>query len=512
MGERKWEIGICGTFDVANFGDLLFPLIAESELTERLGAVSLHRFSYHAKTPPEWPYEVTSVTALPGMIDRLDGLLIGGGFLIRFDKQVAPGYVPPTPEIHHPTGYWLTPALMALQHDVPLVWNAPGTDGQNMPAWANPLMEKVLTLSRYIAVRDEPSRAVLQPLTSAPVVVVPDTAFGLPRLLNLQGPPSDEFTDLCKAARLDGPYIVVQARVGLEGFVRFIKNHAEQFRNFRFVTLPIGPALGDRQEAIDADLPGIVRLPYWPSPLVVAELIGRSEAAVGLSYHLCITALASGVPVFARFGLPACKYSALQNFETLFELPLNGEPNLEWFISRVGRKATPAAACANYNLLRNHWDRIAAELQAEAAPTAPSLDRFWQSLPALLEDSANREVEAVAQLRVEAQRLRESLTATRSETAAIQLGLDAALEQLAQAQKESAERQISFDDILRQLIVARAGTAWRDARIAEIMASISWKLTAPLRFVGRYFRKQERPELINLAYIRHHRLETHPYG
>ena len=38
MGERQWEIGICGTFDVANYGDLLFPLIAESELTERLGA------------------------------------------------------------------------------------------------------------------------------------------------------------------------------------------------------------------------------------------------------------------------------------------------------------------------------------------------------------------------------------------------------------------------------------------------------------------------------------------
>src|SRR5258707_11458074 len=99
MGERKWEIGICGTFDVANYGDLLFPLIAESELTERLGAVTLHRFSYNARTLPEWPYEVTSLTRLPQMIHRLDGLLIGGGFLVRFHKDVAPGYLPPTPEV-----------------------------------------------------------------------------------------------------------------------------------------------------------------------------------------------------------------------------------------------------------------------------------------------------------------------------------------------------------------------------------------------------------------------------
>ena len=43
------EIGIVGTFDVQNFGDLLFPLIAERELESRLGPIKLHRFSYHAK-------------------------------------------------------------------------------------------------------------------------------------------------------------------------------------------------------------------------------------------------------------------------------------------------------------------------------------------------------------------------------------------------------------------------------------------------------------------------------
>jgi SAM-dependent methyltransferase len=121
MGDRHWQIGVCGTFDVANYADLLFPVIAESELTERLGPLTLHRFSYGAKTPPDWPYEVTSVADLPAKVRALDGMLIGGGFLIRFDKDVAPGYLPPVPRIHHPTGYWLTPALVALQHDVPVL-------------------------------------------------------------------------------------------------------------------------------------------------------------------------------------------------------------------------------------------------------------------------------------------------------------------------------------------------------------------------------------------------------
>ena len=115
----------CGTFDVANYGDLLFPLIAEAELSERLGDVTLHRFSLDQDHAAMAVREVISVAALPDMIRGLDGLLIGGGFLIRFDKHVARGYGPPSPAIHHPTGYWLTPALLALQHDVPLVWNAP---------------------------------------------------------------------------------------------------------------------------------------------------------------------------------------------------------------------------------------------------------------------------------------------------------------------------------------------------------------------------------------------------
>jgi hypothetical protein len=569
MGERRWEIGICGTFDVANYGDLLFPLIAESELTERLGAVTLHRFSYHARTQPEWPYEVTSVTWLPQMIHRLDGLIIGGGFLIRFDKQVAPGYFSPAPEIHHPTGYWLTPALIALQHNVPLVWNAPGMDGNDIPAWANPLLETALNLSRYVSVRDEPSRSALERLTSAPVVVVPDTAFGLPRLLNLERPPSAEFTRVCEDSGLIRPYIVIQAKLGLEGFVRFIKYHQERFRNFQFLVLPIGPALGDRHELIDTDLAGVVRLAYWPSPLVVAELIGRSEAVVGHSYHLCITALTSGVPVFALHNLSVGKHSALQHSEAVFVLPPNGEPDIEWFLARVGRTAPSASARVKYKLLGDHWDRIAAALRAPPVPTASMLNRFLQFLPALLEDAATREAEAVAALvqeragagqrlhealaatRGEAsetrQRLEETLAATRADAAAAQMRLqeslaatrveaaetqehlqqavaatrveaaetqkrlDEALGQLAVAHTEAAERQDRLNNIIGQLTAARVETAARDARIGEIMTSISWRLTAPLRFFGRHLGKPRKARLMKLSRIGHHRLETDPY-
>ena len=151
---RSPQIGIVGTFDVESHRDLLFPIIAEHELTQRLGDVELQRFSYHAKQADAWPFEVTSVADLPDIIGELDGLLVGGGFLVRFDKEVAPGYLPPTADIHHPTGYWLTPALLALQHDVPVVWNRPGMHCNGIPDWAHPLMTMALQSSSYVAVRD----------------------------------------------------------------------------------------------------------------------------------------------------------------------------------------------------------------------------------------------------------------------------------------------------------------------------------------------------------------------
>jgi hypothetical protein len=52
MTAAERQIGICGTFDVENYGDLLFPLIVEAELSRRLGRVRLHRFSYTEKTTP----------------------------------------------------------------------------------------------------------------------------------------------------------------------------------------------------------------------------------------------------------------------------------------------------------------------------------------------------------------------------------------------------------------------------------------------------------------------------
>lgn len=373
------NIGIVGTFDVKNYGDLLFPLIAERELRERLGDVVLHRFSYNAMTSPGWPYAVTSLTELPDVIAQLDGLLIGGGDLIRFDTNVAPGYVPPAQHIHHPTGYWLEPALIALAHGVPVIWNAPGVPPREIPPWAKPLLELALGNSSYISVRDNRSKATLaQFVDGNRIAVVPDTAFGISRLL-------DTVTNAAK------PYIVVQpVRLMTADFAAFVNAYADRFEEYMLISLPIGPILGDDSDVLTG-VPGVVRLPVWPNPLPLAEIVSNASAVIGESYHLAITALAAGVPVFSLADFDNGKYGALRDFETVHafsDAPANGA---DWFFARLGKSAPAESVRRALPVLARHWDRVAAVIASGRVSTDVALGKFLQSLPTLFEEYARRD-------------------------------------------------------------------------------------------------------------------------
>ncbi len=451
MIHHERQIGICGTFDVENYGDLLFPLIAEAELLRRLGPMKLHRFSYREKTASNWPYSVDSLASLPAATGNLDGMVIGGGDLIRFDKGVAPGYYPPTSDIHHPTGYWLTPMLIALQHGLPVVWNAPGVYGE-IPTWAEPLLELVINLSSYVSVRDEASRQALSHFAeNKEIKVVPDTVFGVAQLINLEQP-SAEYLRLRETIGLKGPYIIVQAITGLEAFLRLAQNHPQVFQDYQLVVLPIGPILGDNAAIFDDNLPGSIRLTTWPNPLLLTELIGQAAAVVGVSLHLTITALAFGIPIFRpakTLNLP--KYAILLDFDAVATFDNTSEIDPEWFTMKLTRAgASPAIQTATSRLSR-HWDDIASIFARQDRETTAleTLGRFWQSMPGLLETWSTRYTRALDEY--------DAMIAKQN---------------VINAQHDTAIAQ-------------------RDAAINAIYNSNSWKITTPLRTLTRILRRQK---------------------
>jgi spore maturation protein CgeB/GT2 family glycosyltransferase len=464
-------VGMVGTFDVANYGDLLFPEIAAHELSARLGAVDLRRYSYRAMSAPPWCYPVRPVDTLADELGELALLVVGGGHLVRFDKAVAPGYTPTTGATHHPTGYWLVPTLLAASAGVPVAWNGVGASTQT-PAWAGELLGATLRCTDYVSVRDPVSLEELH--GAAPDVrarLVPDPAFGVRSLLDGLG--AEWSAAVRKRWGLDAPYVIVQPSTRLGAVGDTIRSAVEAARaaGRTIVELPISPALGDRPGLL-GELGGTVIAP-WPSPVEIAALIGGAEAVVAHSLHLTITALVHGVPVMRATATTGTKYEQLAGFAgvQLFTAELGNLPEL-LATSRRGDPAPDVVERAGQ--LQVHWDAIAdlvasrdgSSERRTAAPAA--LGRLLEALPTMVEGAAGatgRYLEAQLQTAVR-ERDEHQQRADAAESAARKAGdrLDAAQKRIQDLEAAAISAQRRADAAHRLL---REELALRDARLIE---------------------------------------------
>ncbi len=466
MTNQHWRVALSATFDVENYGDLLFPLLAQSALSQRLGSVEVQPYSYHAKAAANWPYTVNSLTEFPDAVPQFSAVIIGGGQIIRFDKDIAPGYQPPTPDIHHPTGYWLSPGLLALQHNVPLIWNAPSCCG-NVPAWAAPLLKLTLEQGSYISVRDTDSARELSHISSrADIRVVADSAFGISRLVDTAHP-SANLLALRKQYGLEKPYIIVQAtRYGLMFFCRMLQQHPKAFEDYKFLLLPIGPAVGDHADALPLPIPDLVQLPFWPQPLLIAELISHAEGVVGSSYHLAITALAFGVPVFSTVDLSRSKLAPLAAYENIYPLPIEGDIYPPWFLKRLGKAKPGAAVLAAQQALDVHWDRIAQLIRQGATNSGTVVNAYWRKLPSVLEEIA-------------------IAIANNAESDATAAALRANAKALLRSQKKYDARTLALRESQQEVHDL-------NRRLNKIYRSHSYRIAAPLRWLSRVAKNAKR--------------------
>jgi lipopolysaccharide transport system ATP-binding protein len=351
------RIALVGGFDVSNFGDLLFPFIAERELTERLEGPEFVRYSLRDMEDEAWPHCVRSLGRLPEEICEFDLLVIGGGHLIRFDKEVAPGYRPTDASVHHPTGFWLTPTLLAVTYGVPVAWNAVGSV-TSMPAWGERLLGLAVRAADYVAVRDEPSAGALASAArGAPFKIVPDSAFGLRRLVPQT--PSERFWTFCDQVGLTPPYVILQPSPSLVPFASQVGDALSHFwqEGRSVLELPIGPALGDKAGVLELDQP-MTRASSWPDPLLLAEIVSQADAVVAKSLHLSITALVFGVPVHCPSPPEASKYAMLDGLSGVHFFgasPNASKPELK----ESGRAEPGPQVTERMAQLSAHWDTIA---------------------------------------------------------------------------------------------------------------------------------------------------------
>lgn len=381
-------IGIWGTFDVANFGDLLFPRIFEQEMKRRLPQATVRSFSplgslrsvqldggAVAEPLGEW-----TTQRIVELERELDFVAVGGGEIIHeHDAYYGGWYEIPTPEAERlrPSQFFIEGLGEEAERRATVAWHSVGIPFDLEGEFA----ERVRAACQrrpYISVRDEGSRArLVRAGVERDVSVVPDSALVLKRLFAHDV--LERRLGYLKAIRAfptEGNPLALQGSRALlphvEAIGRALAPMLEE-EDVPVLLLETGPCHGDGEfaDAISPYLPPD-RTYRLPESVVVEDLvaaISHSRGFVGISLHGSITALAFDVP-FAILDLVGyAKLSAFAQLVGAEAVHVTSSDDIASSVARVlARERSAADIRPLVARIDDHFDRLAelAEMSAKS--------------------------------------------------------------------------------------------------------------------------------------------------
>jgi polysaccharide pyruvyl transferase WcaK-like protein len=304
------RVGLWGTFDVANYGDLLFPRIFEHEIRRRLPDALVRSFSPRGYLHPVTMGEGLHVEPLgrptPDRLARLAGELdlvaIGGGEIIHpRDDLYALWYAmaPADAEPLRPSAFFVDGLGRRLEKTTPTAWHAVGIPFDLHDEFAT-RVRRACAQRAYVSVRDEHSlRRLVAAGVNREVELVPDSAFVVDRVF-----PRSELAARHRRLVERGAYprgappLVIQGgaslQVHLDEIGHLLRDVLAEHRAVPVVLLETGLCHRD-DEVADAlsrylDPTQLHRLPPGFVVADVAAAIAYSRGFLGSSLHGCISA------------------------------------------------------------------------------------------------------------------------------------------------------------------------------------------------------------------------------
>ena len=381
------RLAIAGVFDIANYGDQLFPLIAIHRLAsqgvevEAVAPAGRLRLRPDARTPRDLTWLMTTE-------EEIHAVLIGGGNIL-YNLRVDYAADARIGESHfgqgQHTGLWLGAALAAAMRDIPFGFNAPGIPYPFSRPVARDVLKPVLDAADIAAVRDEAS-AVLARAAEAQVHVVPDTAIDIADMWPRHSLDPALGAFAARSGWSGAPHVAVHLRAGPDegGHIREVARELDRFctdHALEAVIIAIGDDLGDGQTAVALRSAMTVRTHLLDGSATLREVaaaIAQARLYLGGSLHGYITAAAYGVPGVITTTRPHRKFGGF----------------LEWMERPEDLARSWSLAC----------EKGAAHLQAGLRPQVPprlraGLDQHWQAVAGMLRSPTRRAPERAALLR-----------------------------------------------------------------------------------------------------------------
>lgn len=235
------KIAQIGTFDVENFGDLLFPIV----LPHYMKDFEIDLFSPNKMKSMPF-FDSTPVYAIDELKDRCKSqdykaIIIGGGDLIRTDAPATSCYE----DASHFFRVWALPILLGQVYDIPVMFNAPGVPFSINNSMKS-LVKDMMSTVDYISVRDNHAKDILNDCDVDNVMVVPDSILSISQIY------TESKLKICREKLsqslnlpLDEKYIVVQhncCNIDNQDYVNMVKDNIQKIGNkgYKMILMPIG--------------------------------------------------------------------------------------------------------------------------------------------------------------------------------------------------------------------------------------------------------------------------------
>ena len=300
--EKKYRVAEIGTFDVENYGDLLFPVVLKGQLDD----YEIDLFSPNGgKMPFSSDVDVYKIEELETHIleKHYHAIIIGGGDLIRVDKYVASSYA--SNEVAAIL-LWQYPIMLAKKYHIPILFNVPGVP-YSFKKCERGVIKTLLEQVDYLAVRDENSKKILEECGLNSIIVCPDTVFSIDDIIQQEQliELKKRLEDQHRIPELDH-YIVFQhnrTHIDDDAYILELKkliSLINETYHYPVVFVPIGYVHHDidfLEKLYDEENSDLYLIKEKLSPLEMLALFSQSDGYIGTSMHGAITSYVYGKPI-----------------------------------------------------------------------------------------------------------------------------------------------------------------------------------------------------------------------
>lgn len=363
------RVAVCGVFDIDNYGDQLFPIVAAHRLKR-------HGMETVAVSPVDRP-DVRSEAMRPRDLtwlmttdEAVDAVLIGGGnilYNLRADYAAIWRLEGSKFGEGQHTGLWLGAAMAAAMRDIPFGFNAPGAPYPFSTASVENVLGPALAAADVVSVRDEASARLVRGAHGS-ISVVPDTAADIADVWPLDSLRPALKTVNARLGRDERPYAAIhlRAKPGDEAGIREVALRLDAFfaeQELDVVLVVIGDDLGDGATA--RGLAGAMRsktfvLDSSAALREVAAVIANARFFMGGTLHGYITAAAYGVPGVLVPSSPHNKFAGFLNWmERPQDLARSWSEACDKMAKRIPGGGRPQAPAGMRAALDAHWDAVA---------------------------------------------------------------------------------------------------------------------------------------------------------